>query len=276
MTSPTSGEPDDGWAGFPAPRADFSELLPGYALPPGFGTRPSEAPADSGFGPDVGAGVGTGPGWYAPGSRPPPTNPPTRPMPPISPMPSIGQMPPTWVGHPSGPISLGSPLDSTGGHRVVDGVVREVSDPFALDPLVPEAMTPPSFGPTTPVPYPTVPFAPGPEAPVVPGQPDPSSGALPVIYPGDRSRPPIYAPVQRAYGPGSQPRRGPRGARRTVSVDNNRCHLYAICQMEAPASFEVGRDGRLRYDMSPPGERLGEVRQAARLCPMQAIKVRED
>lgn len=71
-----------------------------------------------------------------------------------------------------------------------------------------------------------------------------------------------------------RPRAG-RPPRTTVSVDNNRCHLYAICQMEAPEVFDVGTDGRLRYVGSPPADRRAEVRQAARLCPMQAIAVRE-
>jgi ferredoxin len=56
-----------------------------------------------------------------------------------------------------------------------------------------------------------------------------------------------------------------------VSVDNNRCHLYAICQQEAPASFLVSGDGRLYYDAAPPEHLMASVRQAARLCPMQAI-----
>jgi ferredoxin len=75
-------------------------------------------------------------------------------------------------------------------------------------------------------------------------------------------------------------RRGTRGRsaggrRPTVSVDNNRCHLYAICQMEAPATFDLGHDGRLRYDDSPPEHLRPQVEQAARLCPMQAIALRE-
>lgn len=56
-----------------------------------------------------------------------------------------------------------------------------------------------------------------------------------------------------------------------VSVDNNHCHLYAICQQEAPAVFDLGVDGRLRYDTSPGGEHTAAVRQAARCCPTQAI-----
>lgn len=43
--------------------------------------------------------------------------------------------------------------------------------------------------------------------------------------------------------------------------------------MEAPTSFMVGRDGRLYYDAAPSSEAMPNVRQAARLCPMQAIDV---
>jgi ferredoxin len=83
---------------------------------------------------------------------------------------------------------------------------------------------------------------------------------------------------RRADRPPFQPnlRRRPGGVRRrteptVVSVDNNRCHLYAICQQEAPASFLVASDGRLYYDAAPPSQQMASVRQAARLCPMQAI-----
>lgn len=76
-------------------------------------------------------------------------------------------------------------------------------------------------------------------------------------------------------------RRRPGGPRRrsepaVVSVDNNRCHLYAICQQEAPASFLLAEDHRLYYDASPPSHQMASVRQAARLCPMQAITLDGD
>ncbi|WP_327432927.1 ferredoxin [Streptomyces sp. NBC_01236] len=56
-----------------------------------------------------------------------------------------------------------------------------------------------------------------------------------------------------------------------ISVDNNHCALYAICQQEAPAVFDLGADGRLRYDTAPDPAHTPAVRQAARCCPMQAI-----
>ncbi|TFC03354.1 ferredoxin [Cryobacterium sp. MDB2-33-2] len=56
-----------------------------------------------------------------------------------------------------------------------------------------------------------------------------------------------------------------------VSVDNRQCHLYGICEQEAPEVFALGVDGRLRYSAHPAALEATATRQAARLCPMQAI-----
>ncbi len=61
--------------------------------------------------------------------------------------------------------------------------------------------------------------------------------------------------------------------RLAVSVDNNHCQLYGICEQEAPQVFALGVDGRLRYDPRPSSAHTAGVRQAARCCPMQAITV---
>lgn len=61
-----------------------------------------------------------------------------------------------------------------------------------------------------------------------------------------------------------------------VSVDNNHCELYAICQQEAPEVFDLGLDGRLRYDATPSAAHTPAVRQAARCCPMQAITLSQE
>jgi ferredoxin len=58
-----------------------------------------------------------------------------------------------------------------------------------------------------------------------------------------------------------------------LSVDNNHCHLYAICQHEAPEVFRLVDDRRLLVESRPPARMLEQVRTAARLCPMQAISV---
>ena len=73
--------------------------------------------------------------------------------------------------------------------------------------------------------------------------------------------------------PAEQPAGGPAhsGATLLVSVHNGHCHQYGICQQEAPEVFHLRSDTRLKYDTTPPAEQSGRVRQAARLCPMQAI-----
>lgn len=60
----------------------------------------------------------------------------------------------------------------------------------------------------------------------------------------------------------------------TVSVDNASCQRYGICQHEAPGVFDLGADGRLRYQSRPDGDTRA-VRQAARCCPTQAITLTE-
>ena len=59
-----------------------------------------------------------------------------------------------------------------------------------------------------------------------------------------------------------------------VSIDGGHCHLYGICEAEAPEVFRlVG--GRLLYRAKPGPDQVDGVRSAARLCPMQAIHLRE-
>jgi ferredoxin len=60
-----------------------------------------------------------------------------------------------------------------------------------------------------------------------------------------------------------------------VNVNRNHCHLYAICEQEAPEVFHLSPDGRLEYKNKPHDRHLEAVRQAARLCPMQAIEIEE-
>jgi ferredoxin len=60
-----------------------------------------------------------------------------------------------------------------------------------------------------------------------------------------------------------------------VSVDNNHCHLFAICQQEAPEVFQLVDDRRLVFDSRPAWYLVDQVRNAARLCPMQAIEIVE-
>ncbi|MFI1165084.1 FAD-dependent oxidoreductase [Streptomyces sp. NPDC020801] len=58
-----------------------------------------------------------------------------------------------------------------------------------------------------------------------------------------------------------------------ISVDNNRCHIYGICQQEAPEVFRISEGGSLHYTRGVPAEFAARARQAARCCPMQAIAI---
>lgn len=64
---------------------------------------------------------------------------------------------------------------------------------------------------------------------------------------------------------------GPTGVR--VAVDHERCRHYALCQAQAPRVFRVLDDGRLRYARNPDADQAPQVRAAARVCPMRAIRV---
>ncbi|HEY0450111.1 ferredoxin [Actinophytocola sp.] len=75
--------------------------------------------------------------------------------------------------------------------------------------------------------------------------------------------------------PAEAPNRGVNGKKVQVSVDNQRCRRYGICQAESPELFQLLADGRLRYVRDPDtGSRAG-AQAAARSCPMQAIQLQE-
>ena len=77
---------------------------------------------------------------------------------------------------------------------------------------------------------------------------------------------PITPPADQPAGSPAHP-----DAALRVSVHNGHCHHYGICQQEAPEVFQLRSDTRLTYDAAPPAAQSVRVRQAARLCPMQAI-----
>jgi ferredoxin/DMSO/TMAO reductase YedYZ heme-binding membrane subunit len=58
-----------------------------------------------------------------------------------------------------------------------------------------------------------------------------------------------------------------------VAVDHDRCRHYALCQAQAPGVFRVLDDGRLRYARNPDADQAPQVRAAAKVCPMRAIRV---
>lgn len=65
------------------------------------------------------------------------------------------------------------------------------------------------------------------------------------------------------------------GGKLRVSVDNQRCKRYGICQAESPELFQLLADGRLNYVRDPDtGEQAG-AQAAARSCPMRAIYLQE-
>jgi sulfoxide reductase heme-binding subunit YedZ len=65
------------------------------------------------------------------------------------------------------------------------------------------------------------------------------------------------------------------GRKITVSVDNQRCRRYGICQAESPDLFQLLADGRLRYVRDPENGKRAGAQAAARSCPMQAIQLQE-
>jgi ferredoxin len=59
-----------------------------------------------------------------------------------------------------------------------------------------------------------------------------------------------------------------------ITVDFDSCQSNALCMSAAPEVFEVRDDGYLYILIEEPGEELHQkVREAAMLCPTQAITV---
>lgn len=65
------------------------------------------------------------------------------------------------------------------------------------------------------------------------------------------------------------------GTKIRVSVDNQRCKRYGICQAESPELFRLLEDGRLRYVRDADNQELAGAVAAARSCPMRAIQLQE-
>jgi ferredoxin len=58
-----------------------------------------------------------------------------------------------------------------------------------------------------------------------------------------------------------------------VSVDLDLCDAHGQCTFAAPDVFELDDVGDLSFDSEPDESRRTEVLTAARLCPVQAIKI---
>jgi NADPH-dependent 2,4-dienoyl-CoA reductase/sulfur reductase-like enzyme/ferredoxin len=157
-------------------------------------------------------------------------------------------------------------------------------------------------GPWSGLHHPLQPLPPGPLQPLPPGplhlhpqpQPQPQPGPwypVPVVQ-----APPVYHPVPytpplpvpaeppaeppppeplaaESFGP-ARPTLVPETAAVRISVDNNRCHIYGICQQEAPEVFRISEGGSLHYTRNVPARFAAQARQAVRCCPMQAIAIR--
>jgi sulfoxide reductase heme-binding subunit YedZ len=103
-------------------------------------------------------------------------------------------------------------------------------------------------------------------------------GAAPAaVPPGSPQTYPSLAPVApRETAPAAVPTMANGiGAKVRVSVDNQLCKRYGICQAESPQLFQLLADGRLHYVRDPDSRERAEAQAAARSCPMRAIQLRE-
>ncbi len=91
-------------------------------------------------------------------------------------------------------------------------------------------------------------------------RPRPNSRPPPRSLPVVRSAAPVLVPEDEAV---------------RVSVDNNRCHIYGICQQEAPEVFRISEGGSLHYTRAVPAEFAAKARQATRCCPCRRSGSRE-
>ena len=57
------------------------------------------------------------------------------------------------------------------------------------------------------------------------------------------------------------------------TVEHRACRRHGLCLAVAPDAFRVGADGRVKPVAPADGPAIERARQAARLCPMQAIRV---
>lgn len=58
-----------------------------------------------------------------------------------------------------------------------------------------------------------------------------------------------------------------------VDVDRAICEIHAQCVFAAPEVFSLDEDDELVYNPSPDKEHDDAVRNAALVCPVQAIKL---
>jgi ferredoxin len=68
----------------------------------------------------------------------------------------------------------------------------------------------------------------------------------------------------------------PRKPNMNVDVDRAICEIYAQCVFAAPEVFSLDEDDELVYNSSPDEENDDAVRNAALVCPVQAIKLSDE
>jgi ferredoxin/DMSO/TMAO reductase YedYZ heme-binding membrane subunit len=93
-----------------------------------------------------------------------------------------------------------------------------------------------------------------------------------LLSPAPKAAPPTLSDVRPDAAVNGHAR---NGRKVTVSVDNQRCRRYGICQAESPELFQLLADGRLRYVRDPENGKRAGAQAAARACPMQAIQLQE-
>ena len=60
-----------------------------------------------------------------------------------------------------------------------------------------------------------------------------------------------------------------------VIVDLAKCQDHGQCAIAAPEVFQLDDEGKLVYDGDPDESRREEAEEAADVCPVQAISIRD-
>ena len=60
-----------------------------------------------------------------------------------------------------------------------------------------------------------------------------------------------------------------------VTVDLAKCQDHGQCAIAAPAVFPMDDDGKLEYDANPDDSERADVEEAADVCPVQAILIKD-
>ncbi|MET8249094.1 ferredoxin [Streptomyces sp. NPDC005202] len=60
-----------------------------------------------------------------------------------------------------------------------------------------------------------------------------------------------------------------------VIVDLAKCQDHGQCAIAAPVVFQMNEEGKLVYDGNPDDSQRSEVEEAADVCPVQAILIKD-